>query len=205
MSTKVEQGFTLVETLTVIAIISVLAGILFAVSAPSRESARQSVCAEQLHQVHTAVLLYSSDVGAGEELPGLGDLSDVSRYGHNVLDGYLKNHDVLTCPDFPAELKGVLWSTYTWWPVSLRSDASPAEEDMVRRQRDKMMQLGSAYPMWVCGIHDEIYFRPKSPGVNPLLVEPFIVEVSVGGSLFKGRRPYPGSNTIEAARAYPRS
>jgi len=195
------QAFTLVETLTVIAILAILAGIIFAMTAPSREKAKQTVCAAQLRQMHAAVMMYSSDVGAGEEIPGLGEMSCVAHYGFTALNPYLKSEEIRTCPDFPADLKGIFWSTYTWRPVVSEPGQSPGEQEMIRKQREEIARVGSAFAMWTCGTHDEVYYRPSEPDVNPLLAEPYMLEVSVAGSLFSGRRTYPRSNLIDAARS----
>lgn len=54
------SGFTLVELLTVIAIIGVLAAILIATVGKARESARKAECASNIRQISTALLLYAS-------------------------------------------------------------------------------------------------------------------------------------------------
>ncbi|NSW54595.1 MAG: DUF1559 domain-containing protein [Armatimonadetes bacterium] len=58
-----KQGFTLVEILVVIAIIAVLAAILFPVFSRVRENARKTNCLSNLNQVGVAMRAYSSDYG----------------------------------------------------------------------------------------------------------------------------------------------
>ncbi len=58
---KRRNAFTLIELLTVIAIIGILAAILIPVVSAVRESARSSVCQSNLRQWHTAMLLYAAD------------------------------------------------------------------------------------------------------------------------------------------------
>ena len=58
-------GFTLIELLVVVAIVTLLAGILFPVFAQAREKARQTVCVSNLKQMATAMLLYSADYDDG--------------------------------------------------------------------------------------------------------------------------------------------
>src|SRR5512144_1088189 len=67
-----KPGFTLIEVLVVIAIIAILAAILFPVFAQAREKARQTVCASNLKQIGTAFAMYMQDYD--ERLPDRRDL-----------------------------------------------------------------------------------------------------------------------------------
>lgn len=64
-------GFTLVELLTVVAIIAILAAILLPVLGQARAMARRSSCLSNLRQLGQAAILYSRDYG--ERLPGAFD------------------------------------------------------------------------------------------------------------------------------------
>jgi prepilin-type N-terminal cleavage/methylation domain-containing protein len=55
------SGFTLIELLVVVAVIAVLAGILFPTFVSIREKGRQSHCISDLHQINRAFSLYSDD------------------------------------------------------------------------------------------------------------------------------------------------
>lgn len=54
-------GFTLLELLVVMAVLAILAGLLFPVLAAARERARRSVCLAQVRQLATAHRLYTDD------------------------------------------------------------------------------------------------------------------------------------------------
>ena len=58
---KNEKGFTLIELLVVIAIIAILAAILFPVFQDAKEHSRQMKCMNNLKQLATALLQYTSD------------------------------------------------------------------------------------------------------------------------------------------------
>lgn len=60
-ATSRQGAFTLVEMLVVIAIIGILAAILFPAFSRARESARQTNCASNLHQIGLAVQQYYQD------------------------------------------------------------------------------------------------------------------------------------------------
>src|SRR5262249_19035322 len=122
------RAFTLIELLIVIAIIAILASLLFPVFAQARESARQTQCASNSRQVGLAMRLYTSDneetwfrahsvsaAGPGFSLsqPWIGydnsndpPLGDVRRPAirpprPGALDPYIRNEGVKRCPSMP--------------------------------------------------------------------------------------------------------
>lgn len=66
-----KSGFTLIEILVVIAILAILAAILFPVFARSREQARKATCLSNLKQIGLAFRLYTQDYDGG--YPNTGD------------------------------------------------------------------------------------------------------------------------------------
>lgn len=63
-----KNAFTLIELLVVVAIIAILAAILFPVFAQAREKARQASCLSNLKQLGTAAMMYVQDYD--ETYPG---------------------------------------------------------------------------------------------------------------------------------------
>jgi prepilin-type N-terminal cleavage/methylation domain-containing protein len=60
-STLRKSGFTLIELLVVLAIIAILAAILFPVFARARENARRASCQSNLKQIGLGIMQYSQD------------------------------------------------------------------------------------------------------------------------------------------------
>lgn len=73
MNRKAYRGFTLVELLVVIAVIAVLAAILFPVFIAVRRQGYTSVCSSNLRNFGAAFRLYAADWGGRFPLPGGGD------------------------------------------------------------------------------------------------------------------------------------
>lgn len=61
MSRKAETGFTLVELLAVIAIITILAALLMSALSSAKSKAKQASCLNNLKQINLAVRLYADD------------------------------------------------------------------------------------------------------------------------------------------------
>ena len=72
-------GFTLVELLIVVAIIALLAALLFPVFAKIRERGRQTVCLSNLRQLGLATALYAQD--SDDRYPYGGDPGDLQTNG----------------------------------------------------------------------------------------------------------------------------
>ncbi len=90
-------GFTLLELLIVIAIIALLAAILFPAFAPARENARRAACQSNLKQLGLGFAQYTQDYD--ERLPGyVVSHTDGSQSWKRVLFPYVKSTQVYSCP-----------------------------------------------------------------------------------------------------------
>ncbi|BCM91854.1 hypothetical protein IAD21_03731 [Abditibacteriota bacterium] len=100
-------AFTLIELLIVIAIIALLAAILFPVFARARENARRASCQSNLKQIGLGIIQYAQDYD--ERLPFFfyganGDASDpatVANARYKWMDAifpYIKSEQVFMCP-----------------------------------------------------------------------------------------------------------
>ncbi|MCS7265622.1 MAG: DUF1559 domain-containing protein [Armatimonadetes bacterium] len=87
-----KRGFTLIELLVVVAIIAILAAILFPVFTKAREKARATVCISNMRQQGLAMLQYVQDYdGFYTPLP----------LWKSRIDLYMVNRDLWKCPSRP--------------------------------------------------------------------------------------------------------
>jgi len=108
----------LIELLVVVAILSILAGLLFSAFSTSREQARKAACASNLHQLGLALTQYTQDADENFPNAGAGGAPGESQtawmyYTNYADDGsttqfdvtksciypYVKNAQVFLCPD----------------------------------------------------------------------------------------------------------
>jgi prepilin-type N-terminal cleavage/methylation domain-containing protein len=112
-----KSGFTLIELLVAIAIVALLAAVLFPVFSRVRERARQTACLSNLHQLSLATFQYAQDFD--DRYPYGGDPSDLDTNSWegdkhwpaiqqmqandqilpNVMAGYVKDRNLWQCPD----------------------------------------------------------------------------------------------------------
>ena len=82
----------------VIAIIAILAAILFPVFAQAREKARQTSCASNVRNLGTAVLLYVQDYDETLPLAAYATSGFNFLVWHDLTDPYVKNKQIWHCP-----------------------------------------------------------------------------------------------------------
>ncbi len=113
MVMKNKSGFTLIELLTVIAIIAILAAIIFPVMGVAREAAKKTQCSANMSQLQTSLSLYKNDnnryppvLFGFVEYSGSAPLP-VESIKHGYLFGeYTKNSaKVFSCPNNPIQAK----------------------------------------------------------------------------------------------------
>ncbi len=119
---RTTHGFTLVELLVVIAVISILAALLFPALNAARNNSKKAVCLSNLKQLGSAIALYVSDYD--EELPYAADNDSALIFKYQLINysaaqqafyrtagrfsdeiqPYLKSQAIFYCPmDFITE------------------------------------------------------------------------------------------------------
>ena len=145
------SGFTLIELLLVFAIISLLAGILYAALGPVRERSRQTVCASNLRQIHQALMLYREDYSGVE--PSVGADLTASQLGFPLnSDGIisnLKNKEILYCPDY-VKFDRAASSYFLFFE---------ADDEFTRTVKNKGVNATIVY----CDAHNPVFNLPEEP------------------------------------------
>jgi len=110
-----DRGFTLIELLVVMAVIAILAAILFPVFAQAREKARQTSCISNMNQLGKAAMMYAQDYDellvphrtvnttnpfVGQFPANQADVDD-RTFWCSLLQPYVKSLQVFKCPSNP--------------------------------------------------------------------------------------------------------
>ena len=110
-----KKAFTLIELLVAIAIIAILASILFPVFARARENARKSSCMSNLKQIGLGLVQYVQDYD--EKYPQIMLGGNASFGWSNQIQPYVKSIQILQCPSdsgAPASAPGTIGFTDYW-------------------------------------------------------------------------------------------
>jgi prepilin-type N-terminal cleavage/methylation domain-containing protein/prepilin-type processing-associated H-X9-DG protein len=121
------RAFTLIELLTVIAIIGILAAILIPVVGSVRESARATQCLSNLRQIGLALHMYADDndgyIPTSTNVDGNPQWSGALHdYLPRRIDGRnLRDHEIFVCPsaDYPGYARDALHRTYSYTGAGL--------------------------------------------------------------------------------------
>jgi prepilin-type N-terminal cleavage/methylation domain-containing protein/prepilin-type processing-associated H-X9-DG protein len=108
---RLHGAFTLIELLVVVAIIAMLAAILFPVFAQAREKARQTSCLSNVKQMGLGLMMYAQDYDEYIPRNAFADPPRVLEGAHfvdcstprwmDVIQPYIKNTQINNCPSDP--------------------------------------------------------------------------------------------------------
>ncbi|HEX8834917.1 MAG TPA: type II secretion system protein [Abditibacteriaceae bacterium] len=94
------RGFTLIELLVVVAVIAILAAILFPVFSSARERARRTACVSNGRQIGLAFMQYTQDNDEYYPLTTHSVNADGTLNSWtDTLQGYVKNRQIYRCPN----------------------------------------------------------------------------------------------------------
>jgi prepilin-type N-terminal cleavage/methylation domain-containing protein len=178
------NALTFVEVLVVVAIVAIMSGLFFIVEAPSREVARQRVCASQLRQLYVCYSLYADDFGPS----GFAGMEEVSFMPFNLKNAaktYGASEELFFCPDATNAMHEKLGSTYI-----LKLGINPwkdAADPVVKQYLEELRTLGPAASITTCDVHDMVFYGPHEVDVDPLFAQPFRVDLKQDGSIQTGR------------------
>jgi len=93
------NAFTLIELLVVVAIIGILAAILFPVFARARESARRASCLSNLKQIGLGVEMYKQDYDSKYPFSArIVAATETNNWYYDYIQPYVKSEQVIRCP-----------------------------------------------------------------------------------------------------------
>ena len=110
MQSVSRRAFTLIELLIVIAIIAILAAILFPVFARARENARRASCQSNLKQIGLGIMQYTQDYD--EQMPPRLVSASPSMTWKDIIQPYVKSIQIFACPSNPIAKEVTLQSTF---------------------------------------------------------------------------------------------
>jgi prepilin-type N-terminal cleavage/methylation domain-containing protein len=107
MQPQRRNGFTLVELLVVIGIISVLASLLLPCLQKAFESARTMKCLSNERQIGVAMQLYAED--SNDRLPTLGSWGPAAYFTSNWWQVHVSEYSGVTIPNGSSGVKGTIF------------------------------------------------------------------------------------------------
>jgi prepilin-type N-terminal cleavage/methylation domain-containing protein/prepilin-type processing-associated H-X9-DG protein len=187
---KAKSGFTLIEILVVIAIIAILAAILFPVFGKARENARRSSCQSNLKQIGLGLLQYTQDYDEQLVPAWLGSANwpGTARW-MNLAQPYTKSSQVFVCPSTVRNLiLADSANNFGSYGMNLaygstgngRCPAPLFDSPDTGQQKISLSSLEEpATTIWVAdSIYWQIYWNPTAPSITTTQGQRYMSDLS---------------------------
>ncbi|MCX7993592.1 MAG: DUF1559 domain-containing protein [Fimbriimonadales bacterium] len=192
--TRRVQGFTLIELLVVVAIIAILAAILFPVFAQARESGRSASCLSNLRQFALATLQYVQDydevfpqsVYSMDSVILLPATNDRVFTVFDAVMPYMKNSDIIVCPsnrpgiDWQAILATIGLRTsgnfrYGSYAYNFALFQDPSLPPGLWQDDPVVPMAALQEPVNTIMFFDSVYKHPSAPLIDPICPRPMFI------------------------------
>jgi prepilin-type N-terminal cleavage/methylation domain-containing protein/prepilin-type processing-associated H-X9-DG protein len=149
------KAFTLIELLVTIAIITILAAILFPVFARARENARRASCMSNLKQIGLGIMMYVQDYDDTYPMSQRDNDTGAQTFWYYDVKPYVKDFRVFGCPSSPGGY-GNSTTSHVW---------GNNNDDLVRAGNYSVNEL--VMPLAVAANISELYTVKMSSVASP--------------------------------------
>ena len=164
------RAFTLLELLIIIAVVCIMAALLFPVGTKSRESARRSSCQSNLKQIGLGFMQYIRDYDekwplAYTDNDGSGDYDAALDAGWmQITQPYLKSTQIFQCPSEATSYAPPTDATDYWYsaPVS----QTPRMTYVVTPNLTVMVGDGTSKPAAFVATHGALAYKGNAPALK---------------------------------------
>ncbi len=140
------RAFTLIELIITIAIMMMLAALVFVVIGPVIEKEHQVICLSNLHQIWSGLMLYKADNG--------GDLPIVPE--RELINGrYVRDWNIFYCPNDPqlSENRRERRPSYAYAYIGSHSVSDPSARQLQLHILHEMIIRDGDFPLMVDDNH----------------------------------------------------
>jgi len=190
------RAITLIEVLVVLSVVVTLGALIYVVSRPAKESARQSTCMANLKQLYTAAMIYDADNPSSDQMSvSLG--FNARPFTSGLLMRQLaKDRELFFCPDTPACAKKKIASTYVWPLLCPLEPMNATEEQRLQFVNNYVEANKGKVAILTCFIHQEMFFDPRR-NVSEEMEDPFVIQLFSDGHAEGGRKPIRRQRVLE--------
>lgn len=159
------HGFTLLELMTVIAVIALLFALVFPVFVSARHKVRETQCGSQMRQIVTALNLYRQDYDGGDSGSAYTDLGLPKSNAALRIPELIAQKSILLCPNRFINIKAddprILshYSFYDTYNVSYEYPLDPSRNVARHTNFAERYAQDNSFPAVSCVYHDIAFYR----------------------------------------------